>query len=102
MKVTITYYDDKSLTVDEVLKRAKDNYGEYIDVDVQPTSNSPLDIIYFGLQQLVTHEQLSILFDNSSTETIYKQNLLKLKTEIMASIEKELSLVMRDNEQKIL
>lgn len=99
MKVTITYYDDTALSIEEVLKRAKDNYGEHIDVDIHPTSSSPMDIIYFGLQQLVTHDQLSLLFDND--HKLYKEKVSQLSSKILESVKQELAIVIKDNEEKV-
>jgi hypothetical protein len=55
MKVTITYHDNQSFTVEEVVKLATDNYGRTAQVEVMPESTMAYDHIYFGLQQLVTH-----------------------------------------------
>ena len=97
MKVTITYYDEDSLTIEEVVLRAKNNYGEFIDIDVQPTSNKPNDILYFALQQMITHEQLSLLFDDKN---LYSKKLANLKQETIIQVMQELSAVVRDNEIK--
>ena len=97
MKVTITYYDEESLTIEEVVLRAKNNYGQFIDIDIQPTSNKPTDILYFALQQMITHEQLSILFDDKN---LYPKKLVDLKQETVVRVMQELSAVVKDNETK--
>ena len=97
MKVTIQYYDEESLTIEEVISRAKSNYGSFVEVDVQPSSNKPKDIIYFALQQMITHEQLSLLFDNKA---VYPTKLAQLKAEVLADVMHELSSVIKDNEIK--
>ena len=72
MKVTITYHDNQSFTVEEVVKLATDNYGKTAQVEVMPESTMAYDHIYFGLQQLITHEQLSLLFERDAS---YQQDI---------------------------
>ena len=98
MKVTITYYDNDSLTIEEVVARAKHAYGDFVEVSVQPTSNKPSDMLYFALQQMLTHEQLSIFFDDKNQ---YPGKLAKLRSDTLASVQKELSAVIKDNEIKV-
>ncbi len=98
MKVTITYYDADSLTIEEVVARAKHTYGDFVEVSVQPTSNKPSDMLYFALQQMLTHEQLSIFFDDKNQ---YPTRLGKLRSETLAAVQKELSAVIKDNEIKV-
>ena len=81
MKVTITYHDTESFTVEEVVKQAVHNYGRQAQVQVMPESTMAYDHIYFGLQQLVTHEQLSLLFDKGSS---YQQDIKKLRENIVS------------------
>jgi hypothetical protein len=98
MKVTITYYDQESLTIEEVIARAKHTYGDFVEVYVQPSSNKPADILYFALQQLITHEQLSLLFDDKH---LYRTKILELRASILDKVQKELSSVIKDNEIKV-
>lgn len=97
MKVTITYHDNEALTVEEVVKRATDNYGHQAKIEVTPESTIAYDHIYFGLQQLITHEQLSILFDNTS----YQQDIAKLRSEILYKLQEIVDQVIIDNESKV-
>jgi hypothetical protein len=97
MKVTITYFDEDALSIEEVVSRAKHNYGEFTTVEVAPNSNKPRDILYFALQQMVVHEQLSLLFDDKN---LYPQRLSLLTADTMSTVKKELSSVLRDNEIK--
>lgn len=97
VRVTITYYDEDSLTVEEVEARAKRNYGKYVQVEVKPSSSSPQDYIYFALQQIITHEQLSLLFDDKST---YPTKIEELRSNALALLQQELSAVIKDNELK--
>lgn len=98
MKVTITYHDNESFTVEEVVKQAVHNYGRLAQVEVMPESTMAYDHIYFGLQQLVTHEQLSMLFDKGSS---YQQDIKRLRDEIIYKVTEIIDQVIVDNESKV-
>lgn len=98
MKVTITYHDNQSFTVEEVVKQAVDNYGRLAQVEVMPESTMAYDHIYFGLQQLVTHEQLSILFDKG---TSYQQDIKKLRDQVLYKVTEIIDQVIIDNESRV-
>ena len=98
MKVTITYHDSESFTVEEVVKQAVHNYGRLAQVDVMPDSTMAYDHIYFGLQQLVTHEQLSMLFDK---DTSYQQDIKRLRNQIIYKVTEIIDQVIVDNESKV-
>jgi hypothetical protein len=98
MKVTITYHDSESFTVEEVVKQAVHNYGRLAQVDVMPDSTMAYDHIYFGLQQLVTHEQLSMLFDKG---TSYQQDIKRLRNQIIYKVTEIIDQVIVDNESKV-
>jgi hypothetical protein len=98
MKVTITYHDSESFTVEEVVKQAVHNYGRLAQVDVMPDSTMAYDHIYFGLQQLVTHEQLSMLFDKDSN---YQQDIKRLRNQIIYKVTEIIDQVIVDNESKV-
>ena len=98
MKVTITYHDSESFTVEEVVKQAVHNYGRLAQVDVMPDSTMAYDHIYFGLQQLVTHEQLSMLFDKDSS---YQQDIKRLRNQIIYKVTEIIDQVIVDNESKV-
>ena len=95
MKVTITYHDTESFTVEEVVKQATHNYGKMAKVEVMPESTMAYDYIYFGLQQLVTHEQLSLLFDKGSS---YQQDIKRLRDHVLFKVTEILDQVIIDNE----
>jgi hypothetical protein len=97
MKVKLSYYDTVSLTIDEVVKQAKHDHGPGVTVEVYPESNTPSDILYFALQQMITVEQLSLFYSSGST---YQQDLKKLKSDILFKIEEILDEVILDNEHK--
>ena len=98
MKVTITYHDNESFTVEEVVKQAVHNYGKAVQVDITPESTMAYDHIYFGLQQLITHEQLSLLFDKGSA---YQQDIKKLREQGLYKVTEIIDQVIIDNESKV-
>ena len=98
MKVTITYHDNVSYTVEEVVKQALHNYGRSAQVEVMPESTMSYDHIYFGLQQLITHEQLSLLFDRDNT---YQQEIKKLREHVVYKVTEIIDQVIVDNESKV-
>jgi hypothetical protein len=98
MHITITYNDTESFTKEEVVRQAVHNYGKSASVDVMPDSTNAHDFIYFGIQQIITHEQLSLLFENNST---YNINIKKLREETLYKITEILDSVIIDNENKV-
>jgi hypothetical protein len=98
MKVQITYHDNESFTVEEVVKQAMFNYGKQVHVEVMPESTIAYDYVYFGLQQLVTHKQLSLLYDRDSD---YQSDLKKLRSEVLYNITEIIDQVIIDNESKV-
>lgn len=98
MKVTITYHDNESFTVEEVVKQAVHNYGKAVSVDIMPESMMAYDHIYFGLQQLITHEQLSLLFEKDSG---YQQDIKKLREQVLYKVTEIIDQVIIDNESKV-
>ena len=98
MKVQITYHDNESFTVEEVVKQAVNNYGRLAQVEIMPESTMAYDHIYFGLQQLVTHEQLSMLFDKGIS---YQQDIKKLREQVLYKVTEIIDQVIIDNESKV-
>lgn len=98
MKVTITYHDNESFTVEEVVKQAVHNYGRQVQVEVMPESTIAYDHIYFGLQQLITHQQLSMLYDRGGN---YQGDLKKLRNEVLYKVTEIIDQVIVDNESKV-
>lgn len=98
MKITLTYFDDESFTREEVVKQAVHMYGKAVDVQIMPSSTKPHDLIYFGLQQIITHEQLGLLYDDKLG---YQASIQKLRNETLYKIEEILSQVIIDNESKV-
>jgi hypothetical protein len=98
MHVTINYHDDTILTVEEAVKLAHQTYGKSAKVQVQPDSFAPHDLIYFGIQQVITHRQLSILYDSKYS---YQQDLQLLRAETLKKLEELLDAVIIDNEGRV-
>ena len=98
MKVNITYHDNESLTVEEVVAQAVHNYGKNAHIEIMPESTMAYDMIYFGLQQLITHEQLSLLYDSGAA---YQQDLQKLRNNIIYKVGEIIDQVIIDNESKV-
>lgn len=100
MEVTIRYNDEYSLTVEEVVKQAQSNYGygKNVMVDIMPDSTKAYDLIYFGLQQIMTHQQLSMLYDD---KTGYQSKLKNLRSETLFKLQEIIDQVIIDNEAKI-
>lgn len=98
MKVRITYHDHTSLTKDEVIRQAKELFGEYTEVEIFPSSNDPWDIVYFGLQQALTYDQLGLIFDSGG---LYNQKIEELRTQVLDRLKSELNTVIKDNEVRV-
>lgn len=98
MEVTIKYHDDSSLTVEEVVKLAQHNYGKGTGVKVTSDSPAPHDLVYFALQQIITHRQLSLFFDDKFA---YHKDIKGLRAEVLQKLEEILDSVIIDNESKV-
>lgn len=98
MQVTIKYHDSDSFTAEEVVKLAHTNYGKSVKVEVQADSPAPHDQIYFALQQIVTYEQLSLLYDRKDT---YQADIKQLRAKVLADLAELLDSVIIDNETKV-
>lgn len=97
-KVTIEYYDESSLTIEEIVARATHTYGRGASVKVESDSGLPHDLIYFALQQIITHEQLSLLYADSTT---YHTDVQKLRGSTLSKLTEILDQVLIDNEAKV-
>lgn len=98
MHVQISYRDNSSYTVEEVVHQAVSIYGKNVQVKVSPESFAAHDMIYFALQQMLTHEQLSCLFDKKSD---YQSEIAKIRSSALYKVEEILNQVLIDNEAKI-
>ena len=98
MKVKLTYNDNQSFTMDEVIRQAKHNYGNGVTVEILPESTTTGDILYFALQQMIVHKQLSLLYDSKSA---YQTDIKKLREEVLFKVQEVLDEVIMDNEAKV-
>lgn len=99
MEVTLVYHDDTSFTKEEVVKQAVHNYGKNVEVRIMPDSTKAHDLIYFGIQSIITHDQLGLLFNDKLG---YQKSLQALRNDTLDKIEEILSQVIIDNEAKVL
>lgn len=98
MQVTITYNDSSSFTSEEVVKQATHNYGKNAVVTIMPDSFNPHDLIYFALQQILTHKQLSLLYDSKFS---YQSDVQKLRNDTLYKVQEIIDQVIIDNESKV-
>lgn len=98
MQVTIKYNDSQSFTKEEIVRNAVHNFGKGVQVEVLPESGNAHDMIYFGIQQIITHEQLSLIYDSGPS---YQNDLKKLRAELLYKLEEILDTVIVDNEAKV-
>lgn len=98
MKVKVEYHDTDSFTIEEVIRQAKHNYGSGVSVEILPESTTTGDILYFALQQMIVHKQLSLLYDTKSS---YQHDIKKLRQEVLFKIQEVLDEVIMDNEAKV-
>lgn len=98
MQVTVRYNDSESFTVEEVVKQAQHNYGKSTIVQCFPDSANPHDLIYFGLQQIIVHQQLSLIYDDKFG---YQTSIQKLRNETMYKLQEILDQVIVDIEDKV-
>lgn len=98
MKVTIEYFDNESFTKEEIVRNATHHFGRGAQVTVMPDSANAHDLIYFGIQQIITHEQLGLLFNNKDT---YQTDIGKLRKETVEKLLEILDTVIIENEAKV-
>lgn len=98
MRVTINYDDSDSLTVEEIVARANHTFGKTAEVVVMPDSHKAHDLIYFALQKIMTHDQLSMFYDDKHS---YQKNIQKLRNETLFKVSEIIDQVIIDNEAKV-
>lgn len=97
MLVTVKYQDDSAFVLAEVERNVKHHFGKFAEIRIEADSNKPEDILYFGIQQLVTSEHLSLIFDSD----MYAKDLVLFKQVTMEQLSSILNQVIKDNEQKV-
>lgn len=98
MKVSLTYYDEESLTVEEIVGQARHNYGNNVEIAVTPVSLAPHDYLYFALQQMLAHRQLALIYDDKE---LYQSKIGALRAEVLYKVTDILDTVIIDNEAKV-
>jgi hypothetical protein len=98
MKITLTYHDDTSFTKEEVVMQSVHNYGKNVEVSIMPDSTKAHDLIYFGIQSIITHDQLGLLFNDKLG---YQKSIQRLRNDLLGKLEEILSQVIIDNESKV-
>lgn len=98
MQVTIKYTDGHSLTVEEIVRQAVENYGKNVEVEVLPDSTKPHDLIYFAIQKIMTHDQLSAFYDD---KTGYQKTIQNLRNDLVFKLGDIVGQVIIDNESKV-
>ena len=98
MQVTIKYTDDHSLTKEEIMRQCYHNYGNKAEVEIMPDSTKPHDLIYHALRMIMTHDQISMLFDN---KVEYQKNVQKLRNEVLMKVSEIIDQVIIDNEERV-
>lgn len=98
-RVKITYTDTDSLTMEEIVKQAHHNYGSMAVIDITADSTIPHDQIYFALQQIITREQLELLYDK---DIVYQSKLQELRSNTLGKLAQIMDQVIIDNETKVL
>lgn len=98
MQVTIKYNDDAAITVEEVVAAAHNRYGPMAKIEVQADSPAPHDLIYFALQQMLTHKQLALWYDDKFK---YHSDIKHLRSETLVKLGEILDSVIIDNESRV-
>ena len=78
--------------------QAVHNYGKAVEVSIMPDSTKPHDLIYFAFQQIITHDQLSLLYDDKLG---YQNKLQALRNDVLFKAQELLDQVIIDNESKV-
>jgi hypothetical protein len=98
MRIVIEYHDNESLTVEEVVRQAQHNYGKRVTVQCMPDSTQAYDYLTFGFSQLLTHEQIGLLYDKRSN---YQTDIQGLRAKVIEKAIEIIDQVIVDNESKV-
>lgn len=96
-KITVTFEDKDSLTVNEIKANLKAAYGANTIVSIFPNNDSPTSHIEFGISELLTEDQAHIFFDQPE---LYNDKLKSLRYSIVKKLLYILNDVIMDNEEK--
>jgi hypothetical protein len=95
MKVTDSYQDNESYTIQEAKQKVKSIFGEEAVVDVRPDSSEINSYLYYALQAIITPEQISEFFDGDN-------NLDRVRSSTLDIVSKMVERVIIDNEEKLI
>lgn len=98
MKVSIDYFTDTPLVPEEVIKQVKSIHGPSATVKVGPNSSLPHDLILYAIQQMITTEQLRLLYDESE---FYNNRIKVLRAATLSKLAELLDDVIIENEQRV-
>lgn len=98
MQVQIKYHDHTALTVEEVVRQAQSNYGKDVEVKCMPDSTMAYDYLYFGVYQLITHEQVGLAYDKGRD---YQTEIQTLRKKLLQKVAEIVDQVIIDNEARI-
>lgn len=98
MLVEVKYHDQESLLIEEVIKRAKDNYGKQVSVRVYPESDTPIDGLYFAIQRLITGDLVTLFYESGHE---YSKQLGLLRADITNKFNEVLNDVIIDVEHRL-
>jgi hypothetical protein len=98
IKVSVTFHDNTSLSPDEVVSTLQKLHGKNASIVVSPDSTTPHDLILFGIQQIISTKQFSLIYDDSHN---YQTNIKLLRSQTLHKLEELLDEVIIDNESKL-
>ena len=95
-KVIITYQEEH-LTPEEINSQAKQFYGDNCLVEVQPTSLEPEHLILYAIDQLITDEQVNLMFND---KILYHDKMKEFRKKWNNYLQFKLNAVIMDNEER--
>lgn len=98
MEIEIKLRDTQSLTKEEAVSNIENALGKAVRIKVMPDSDTPHDLIMFGIQQIITNKQITMFFDS---KVLYQQKLDALRKNTLEDIAEILDTVIIENEQRL-
>lgn len=99
MKIGLNFYANVA-TIEEAQELAKLVGCPKSGVDIGPNGKKPADYVYFGIQQMMAKDHLSLIFDEDPD--LYISELSKLKKKLLSEISEILDSVIADNEKRFI
>lgn len=99
MRVKIEFEDNTAFTAKEIEQSYQLAYGKNTKVEVLPHNDSPEAAIYFGIQNLITLDQLDYYYE--FYPHLYPEKMKELKMDILDKVSKILDQVILDNENRV-